>query len=165
MSPNFVCVDPECTENTDCPSGEFCNFSDKCETSPCSDDNDICEDDESCVDSVCMTDPHFGHSHRKCDYTSDCPIGEYCDSGIKCEGVVHDGMMHEHDSCTITSDCNNGYNFYCDNGQCEPTNHGDHKHCAITSDCPEYSVCEYGWCVYEHVHTDCDTTSDCSTGF
>jgi hypothetical protein len=114
------CVKPECTEDTDCPTGKpYCHRGICVE---CDEDED-CPPDGTCVDHTC----EFPVPPPECETGADCPAGSSCESGI-CVPITCSNV-----SCPAGSNCVNGV--------CIAVT------CANGGTCPSGSECRGGVCV------------------
>jgi|GEM_PF-5158843 len=96
---NAHCLDPECSSDSDCGSGEECKDNVCVEKPECLTDAD-CKDNQKCLDNKCVFNP-------ECTSDNDCELDEICQNNVCVQNV----------ECKDDSDCAN--TEVCRAGRCE----------------------------------------------
>ncbi|MFQ5494679.1 MAG: hypothetical protein ACE5EX_04800 [Phycisphaerae bacterium] len=137
-----ACV--ECTQDSDCDDGVFCNGAEVCIALSCGLAVDPCDDGNVCTDDTCI------ESIQACTHVPDDTIDP--DDGIFCNGV--DTCVNGVLVIAPPEDCND--NSVCTTEFCDPvldacvfTNVGGN--CDDNEPCTENDVCVAGVCVGETV--------------
>ncbi len=118
---------PECTTNSDCDDGMFCNGAEECVSGMCMPGADPCEAGETCneAEDVCIAPPP----------PPECTTNSDCDDGLNCNG---------HEMC-VGGNCIPGSNP-CSEGQtCDETDGcitpPPSPECTTNSDCDDIMFC------------------------
>ncbi len=124
---NNVCVEAECTEDSDCTGDQVRCQGGRCEHYTTCDTTEDCDPNYECIDGICEELP-------TCAIDADC--AESC-TGDAC--ICTDGHCHETSACSTEDDCTAEED--CVGGICVP------HLCRGPDDCQPNEICVDGACV------------------
>ncbi len=102
-SGNNAGSEPECTSNSDCGDGAFCNGIEICSAGTCHVGNDPCDSDERCVESDDRCVVESPDPEPECERDSDCDDDRFCNGAEFCDdGECRDGDFPCEDMCSET---------------------------------------------------------------
>jgi hypothetical protein len=139
-------IQPECIDNSGCPTGFECNDAQECVKKLCESKSD-CGTGSICVNTNCISG---------CETINDCDDGEKCDFETK--KCVEDTTI----DCRIENNCEQGYE--CDNlsGECKlSTSCNADEDCGANSKCVDNSCIPRTACVIENDNAECTGDEIC----
>ena len=153
--------EPQCLEDVDCPSGEYCDdgqcVSISCECGEITGHECVeysCCNDEQCENGVCVNNQCVPET--ECDTDDDCDSAEYCNTDQNCEPVTgscgypenHEWQEYDCGDEEECPECQQGYacvDHQCVQGdiQCPPTTIGEDSDCNATEGDGPCRNCDY----------------------
>ncbi len=160
-----------CTQNSDCPSGFFCNASTLCQAQKSQ--GGTCDFSVTNTDSSSESNGVCSSGYCRDDYDGSSNADGNCDSGDECwcanaGNCMHDGSAYTNganapDCYDNGSSSDDAYSWICNSGDWNTNNCGSNNYCiggsctaCTTSECLSYQSCRDG-------NPCCDTDSECGS--
>jgi plastocyanin len=160
----------ECRNDSDCPSGSFCDVEKRCHPIRYCLTDDECPAGSICNNYMCIVP-------KSCSSPSDCGVNQTCsggkcialtsecqtdfDCGLNSGAICHDGKCTSVKVCSSNSDCGSGF-CYNSSEYSTPFCTAPQT-CNNNNDCPEDSACISGVCAVPSLAI-CEQDSDCPSG-
>jgi plastocyanin len=160
----------ECRNDSDCPSGSFCDVEKRCHPIRYCLTDDECPAGSICNNYMCIVP-------KSCSSPSDCGVNQTCsggkcialtsecqtdfDCGLNSGAICHDGKCTSLKVCSSNSDCGSGF-CYNSSEYSTPFCTAPQT-CNNNNDCPEDSACIDNICAVPSLAI-CEQNSDCPSG-